>query len=150
MKFLIEVDSKWPKSGGMSVDSEADRSFYPHLHGPFVDELTMTAYMQRKWPNNKETMLLVLDGHLATVPHSPLERPETDKCAPDEKNWTKVGQDKWTCNACGATIMAVRVAHPIWDGPFLCSGSGEVESEEVGYCPNCDKKPGFQGAPIQR
>lgn len=49
---------------------------------------------------------------------------------------------------CGETIMSARVHHPIWDGPFKCSGGGEVKVEEVPYCPKCETKPNPYGAPI--
>ncbi len=68
------------------------------------------------------------------------------------KNWGKkfVEQKDGTfkCRACGETILAVRVAHPIWDGPFPCSGSGRCWYELVPYCPKCDEKPGPHGLPI--
>ncbi|MFA6594023.1 MAG: hypothetical protein WCT16_02070 [Candidatus Buchananbacteria bacterium] len=49
---------------------------------------------------------------------------------------------------CGAEIMAQRVTHPIWDGPFACSGSGRCSSEEVPYCPQCEEQPNCCGEPI--
>lgn len=49
---------------------------------------------------------------------------------------------------CGETIMAAQVAHPIWDGPFPMSGSGQCHYETVPYCPKCETKPSFHGAPI--
>ena len=49
---------------------------------------------------------------------------------------------------CGTGIMGASVAHPIWDGPFACSGSGQVHTETVPFCPKCEIKPGFHGAPI--
>ena len=57
-------------------------------------------------------------------------------------------ENPYVCVKCGATILAVKVAHPIWDGPFPCSGSGRCEYEEVPYCPKCEKQPSFTGAPI--
>ncbi len=49
---------------------------------------------------------------------------------------------------CGEKIMGARVAHPIWDGPFECSGSGQCSYQTVPYCPKCETKPNFSGAPI--
>ena len=49
---------------------------------------------------------------------------------------------------CGTEIMAAKVAHPIWDGPFPCSGSGQCHYETVPYCPECETAPNFNGAPI--
>ena len=49
---------------------------------------------------------------------------------------------------CGTIIMSTTVAHPIWDGPFPCSGSGRCHNEIVPYCPKCEVKPNFHGAPI--
>lgn len=55
----------------------------------------------------------------------------------------------WFCCQCGSVIMAERVAHPIWDGPFPMSGSGECYYEPVPYCPNCETKPSFHGTPVR-
>ncbi|MBA7674319.1 hypothetical protein ES703_82529 [subsurface metagenome] len=49
---------------------------------------------------------------------------------------------------CGTEIKGASVAHPIWDGPFAMSGSGQVHTETVPYCPKCETEPGFHGAPI--
>lgn len=54
------------------------------------------------------------------------------------------------CKKCKGEIMAKTVAHPIWDGPGPCSGSGRCEYEQVPYCPNCDKEPSFHGTPIRK
>jgi len=45
------------------------------------------------------------------------------------------------CIKCGAAAQGKRVAHPIWDGPFPCSGSGRCHYETVPYCPNCERDP---------
>lgn len=47
----------------------------------------------------------------------------------------------WNCKTCGSTIAASIKYVPVWDGPFPCSGSGEVESYQLPYCPNCEVKP---------
>lgn len=49
---------------------------------------------------------------------------------------------------CGTEIQGARVAHPIWDGPFKMSGSGQVHYETVPFCSNCETEPSFHGAPI--
>jgi len=49
---------------------------------------------------------------------------------------------------CGTEIMGARVSHPIWDGPFACSGSGMVHTQTVPYCPKCEIPPNPSGAPI--
>ena len=49
---------------------------------------------------------------------------------------------------CGTEIMGASVAHPIWDGPFACSGSGRVHTEVVPFCPKCETEPNSSGAPI--
>jgi hypothetical protein len=51
-------------------------------------------------------------------------------------------------HSCGTEILSKRVAHPIWDGPFPCSGSGQCEYETVPYCPKCEEEPSSSGAPI--
>ncbi len=52
------------------------------------------------------------------------------------------------CRDCGGIILAARVAHPIWDGPFAFSGSGKCFYKYVPYCPNCEEKPSVNGSPI--
>lgn len=59
------------------------------------------------------------------------------------------GDDQWECKTCGATIMAILVRHPVWDGPFPCSGLGRVETVPAPYCPNCEEEPSSRGAPIR-
>lgn len=49
---------------------------------------------------------------------------------------------------CGEPILGVRVAHPVWDGPFKCSGGGECRYETVPYCPKCETEPNQHGEPI--
>lgn len=51
-------------------------------------------------------------------------------------------------HSCGTEIMSVRVAHPIWDGPFPCSGSGQCHYEITPYCPKCEEEPSSRGSPI--
>lgn len=55
----------------------------------------------------------------------------------------------YECTSCGSEIIAGKVAHPIWDGPFPLSGSGKCHYEEVPYCPKCEKEPNPSGSPIQ-
>jgi hypothetical protein len=59
----------------------------------------------------------------------------------------KIGEGSMTCYKCNSDIKAEEVAHPIWDGPFPMSGSGGCEYESVPYCPKCETKPNFHGAP---
>jgi len=49
---------------------------------------------------------------------------------------------------CGIEILGKTVAHPIWDGPFPLSGSGQCSSEQVPYCPQCEDEPNSNGTPI--
>ncbi len=51
-------------------------------------------------------------------------------------------------HSCGTTVMGARVAHSIHDGSWPGSGSGSVHNEEVPYCPKCEDKPDYHGAPI--
>lgn len=62
----------------------------------------------------------------------------------DEKN------GEYACGTCGSTILGASVAHPIWDGPSVMSDSGKCHYEIVPYCPKCEKRPGFNGMPIER
>ena len=51
----------------------------------------------------------------------------------------------WIHNPCGEMVMNFIDYRPIWDGPFLCSGSGRVRRESVPYCPKLEEKPVGQG-----
>lgn len=54
----------------------------------------------------------------------------------------------WTHTACGTELLSVSIYHPIYDGLFPLSGSGDVHIERVPYCPTCEEKPSYRGAPI--
>jgi|GEM_PF-2360648 len=54
----------------------------------------------------------------------------------------------YMCVTCGSEIECVEVIHPIWEGPFACSGSGRTAKEIVPYCPKCEKEPSVYGVPI--
>ena len=58
------------------------------------------------------------------------------------------GSKGWKCNDCGSDIMSATVAHPIHDGPFPLSGSGQCHYEDVPYCPKCEEKPNYNGSSI--
>ncbi len=65
--------------------------------------------------------------------------------------YVEKSEGHWECRDCGTRIMARVVRHPVWDGPFPCSGSGRVTTSEEPYCPKCEPenaKP-KRGAPIQ-
>lgn len=53
---------------------------------------------------------------------------------------------KYVCSKCGGGIDAENRAHPIHDGPFPLSGSGQCYYEQVPYCPKCETKPAFHGS----
>lgn len=144
MKFFMQLgeDDK-------ATTETVKRHVYPsYVYGPFEDEVQARKAMALLAPNDKRARFLLLDGVVCAVAPSSREKPESEKRAPgDESNWKKV-DDRWVCKTCEATVMAVQVAHPIHDGPFPMSGSGECRYEEVGYCPNCERKPNFHGAPV--
>ena len=56
--------------------------------------------------------------------------------------------EKYLCFGCDGNVMGANVHHSVHDGPFPLSGSGEVKSETVPYCPNCEEKPNPYGMPI--
>ena len=88
----------------------------------------------------------------ATLGKKKVLKPEELQKQVEGRNTSKyVKQEDGTykCRDCGETIMAARVAHPIWDGPFPMSGSGRCDYKEVPYCPKCEKKPDFHGTPIE-
>ena len=60
----------------------------------------------------------------------------------------KQTQRGYECTGCQSEIMSATVVHPIHDGPFPLSGSGQCEYEEVPYCQKCEKRPEYNGVPI--
>lgn len=58
--------------------------------------------------------------------------------------------DVWLCKTCGSVIAASIKYFPVWDGPFPCSGSGEVISENIPFCPTCEERPDSRGTPVTR
>jgi hypothetical protein len=63
--------------------------------------------------------------------------------------YKKINDFEYICTVDGKVINAVKVGHPIWDGPFPMSGSGKCQYESVPYCPKHEKKPNYNGSPIQ-
>ena len=74
-----------------------------------------------------------------------------DRVKPPAENPQYVRQPNgdYHCRDCQSIIMAVPVHHPIWDGPFDCSGSGQVEIIDTPYCPKCETPPSMSGTPIR-
>lgn len=61
------------------------------------------------------------------------------------------GEKKYSCvcTQCGSEVLSAIVRHSIWDGPGPCAGHGNVESENVPYCPKCESEPDRIGCPIE-
>ncbi len=141
MKFFIPIGFRYGK--GQDVYSHVGS-----VYGPYADDQAVEQALQRLFPNDKTGQFLVFDGSVVKVRPSPEEKPESDKRAPGNlENYVRDG-DGYKCKDCGATIMGAQVAHPVHDGIFPGSGSGECRYETVPYCPNCEQEPSFHGAPI--
>lgn len=82
----------------------------------------------------------------ATIPSRPGVLYRRKKANPNQI-YTRMGT-AWSCATCGAEILGGKVAHTVRDGPFPCSGSGEVQYEYVPYCPACESPPNFHGSPV--
>ena len=50
--------------------------------------------------------------------------------------------------ACGTEVDCVWRTHPVWDGLFACSGSGEVDKYPIPFCPKCETEPESTGLPV--
>lgn len=119
-----------------------------YVYGPFDDMEALDRFATPLCDNEKREML-VFQAEIRSVRPDPRELPEDQKRDPgNEKNWAKSKtDDTWTCNTCGALIQNAHVAHPIWVSEG--AGFGECQYEDVGYCPNCEKKPNFHGHPVR-
>jgi len=87
-------------------------------------------------------------GEVTVLTREELNKRIDERQKQDWIKYKKQIDDTFQCLKCGSTIMLAEIAHPIWNGPFAMSGSGQVFNEEVPYCPKCDKKPNFQGEPV--
>jgi hypothetical protein len=58
----------------------------------------------------------------------------------DLSRYEQRGKD-WFCKKDGSQILAAIRYYPVWDGPFPCSGFGEVTSENVPFYPTCEGNP---------
>lgn len=75
------------------------------------------------------------------------EKLESRKRKPSNmENYVKNG-DGWKCKDCEADILGAQVARPVWIRGFA-GGGGECRYDTLPYCPNCEKKPNFHGAPV--
>jgi hypothetical protein len=129
--------------------SDKDRQVHPHVYGPFDNRDEMNTEIQRRYPNDKHAEFIVFEGFLDKVIPSPKEKPEDEKRAPgDMKNYAGNPEDGYVCRECDGPILGARVAHPIHTKLMPGAGSGECRYETVPYCPNCDKTPNFNGAPV--
>lgn len=121
-----------------------------YIYGPYADANAADEALARMWPNDKTNKFLVFDGEIVGVKPSPKEKPESEKRdLGNMDNYVPVQDgDGYTCKDCGATVLAGKIAHPVWIKGFTGAGTGECKYETVPYCPNCDKKPNFSGAPV--
>lgn len=141
-KFYQRVNLKYAESNQLET--------FRNMHGPFETDDELLADAVKYNLCGKE--IFIFEGRLVTVPANQKELPEDEKREPgNEKNWRQVkGEDgqvkEWRCNTCEALILNARVAHPIWWSEG--AGGGECKYEDIGYCPNCEKKPDFHGYPV--
>lgn len=137
MKFFIPLGYKYGDD-------------YWHLssvYGPYEGYEAVENEIARLWPNNKTDQFLIFDGSVVNVKPSSKEKPESEKREPgNAENYVKNG-DGWKCKDCGADILGAQVAHPVWIRGFA-GGGGECKYDTLPYCPNCEKKPNFHGAPV--
>jgi len=55
----------------------------------------------------------------------------------------KSTSEGFVCNKCGSEIKATEVHRTVYDSRFTTelAGSGRVRTEQVPYCPKCEKRP---------
>jgi hypothetical protein len=142
MKFFVRISMQ-------TTDGVDSRQHYDGIiYGPYDDDADVDKALTRLYPNEKTESFLVFDGYITKVKPSLLEKPENDKREPgDLSNYTKDG-DGYKCTTCGAKILGANVAHPVHFREMPGAGGGDCKYETVPYCPNCEKKPNFNGAPV--
>ena len=136
MKFFIPLGFKY-----------GDYWHLGSVYGPYEDDKAVEEEIARRWPNNKTDQFLVFDGQVVNVKPSSKEKPESEKREPGNmENYVKNGGG-WKCKDCGSDILVAQVAHPVWIHGFA-GGGGEFKYDTLPYCPNCEKKPNFNGSPV--
>ncbi|MBI2013797.1 MAG: hypothetical protein HYS87_03160 [Candidatus Colwellbacteria bacterium] len=65
-------------------------------------------------------------------------------------NWKyiKLPNGFWACWTCGTDVMGAEIRRPVHFREMPGAGSGEVRTETVPYCPQCEEKPSEHGPPI--
>lgn len=84
-------------------------------------------------------MDIIKQGLTGAVERAPRSYPILEESTHHDGEWT---------HTCGTVLLGARVHHPIHDGPFPLSGSGQVHIETVPYCPTCEEAPSPHGRPI--
>lgn len=140
--FFMQVRFTWRKD-------ELRKDVFSTVFGPFDTQDALQAYIDKNWAGSKESTFVVFDGDMAFVRPSPKEKPENEKrVAGDMKNYAGNPEDGYVCRECDGPVLGAQVAHPIHSRMMPGAGSGECQYEMVPYCPNCDKKPNYHGAPV--
>jgi hypothetical protein len=128
-----------------------DKDLYSHVgvvFGPYENDDAVEKTLAQLYPNDKGEQFLVFEGQIVNVKPSVKEKPEEEKRAPGNMDNYVKNVDGYKCKDCGGLIIGSKVAHPIQLREMPGAGSGECEYEIVPYCPNCEKKPDFHGAPV--
>lgn len=86
-------------------------------------------------------------GAIASSPSSSAEPPAEKRKAGDDANYQAIGDGFYKCKTCGGDIMGARVAHPLWVKGRPGVGYGECRYSDEPYCPTCEVRPSFHGAP---
>ena len=154
-KFFIPLGFRYWDNGeeGKGVEHEiaTAKDFYSSMgsvYGPYEDQAAVDEALQRNWPNSKNELFLVFDGHIQKVKPSAKELPEDQKREPGNMdNYEKRG-DAFFCKTCDGLVAAVQVAHPIHFNELPGAGMGECKYTQAPYCPNCEKRPSASGMPV--
>lgn len=129
--------------------SSTERDNSSHVYGPFEDDAAVERYISEHWPNDNTVKFLVTEGKIVGVKPSPLEKPEAEKRKAGNFDNYRPDGSGYRCKDCNAVLMAVSVAHSIHFKDMHGAGGGDVQREEVPYCPNCELKPSPYGTPIE-
>ena len=71
-----------------------------------------------------------------------------EKRAPGNMANYELIEGKYRCKTCRGDILITPVAHSVHSAEMPGAGMGEVRYTQDPYCPNCEIKPNFHGAPI--
>jgi hypothetical protein len=139
--FFIPLGFRY-RAAGLNDDTAGHYSHMGSVFGPYGSSEEVDRTITKLWPSDDgKDDYLVFRGQIRKRKPAPKQLPpEERRKAGDPANYIKQEQGGYRCRTCGDPVMGATIYHPIWIRG-MAGGSGEVKTETVPWCPNCEIKP---------